>query len=66
VPDTPLPKGWRNTGIALATWLVTFFFDPQIYVIFSPDQFRVCQEIGSYKVRLIEEMLREKSVVKSQ
>ena len=104
----------------LAIWLVTFlFFDPQIYMIFSPGQLRVCQEIGGglsahdtmgmviqkqrndlfrhwilgfgsgdlivntsgasaahydlpnvlfvgYKVRLIEEMLREKPVVQGQ
>ncbi len=31
----------------LLIWLVTFiFFDPQIYMIFSPGQLRVCQEIG--------------------
>lgn len=101
-------------------WLVTFFFfDPQIYMIFSPGQLRVCQEIGGglsahdtmgmviqkqrndlfrhwilgfgsgdlivntsgasaahydlpnvlfvgYKVKLIEEMLREKPVVQGQ
>jgi hypothetical protein len=104
----------------LGIWLVTFFFfDPQIYMIFSPGQLRVCQEIGGglsahdtmgmviqkqrndlfrhwilgfgsgdlivntsgasaahydlpnvlfvgYKVRLIEEMLREKPVVQGQ
>jgi hypothetical protein len=104
----------------LAIWLVTFlFFDPQVYMIFSPGQLRVCTEIGGglsahdtmgmviqkqrndlfrhwilgfgsgdlivntsgasaahydlpnvlfvgYKVRLIEEMLREKPVVQGQ
>jgi len=104
----------------LVIWLVTFFFfDPQIYMIFSPGQLRVCQEIGGglsahdtmgmviqkqrndlfrhwilgfgsgdlivntsgasaahydlpnvlfvgYKVKLIEEMLREKPVVQGQ
>ncbi len=104
----------------LVIWLVTFlFFDPQVYMIFSPGQLRVCTEIGGglsahdtmgmviqkqrndlfrhwilgfgsgdlivstsgasaahydlpnvlfvgYKVRLIEEMLREKPVVQGQ
>jgi hypothetical protein len=31
----------------LVIWLITFyFFDPQIYMIFSPGQLRVCTEIG--------------------
>ena len=105
-----------STGL-LAIWLATFLlFDPQVYMIFTPGQLRVCTEIGGglsahdtmgmviqkqrndlfrhwilgmgsgdlivntsgasaahydlpnvlfvgYKVRMIEEMLREKAVV---
>ncbi len=108
-----------STGLFII-WLLTFlFFDPQIYMIFSPGQLRVCQEIGGglsahdtmgmviqkqrndlfrhwilgfgsgdlivntagaqaahydlpnvifvgYKVKLIEEMLREKPVVQGK
>jgi hypothetical protein len=31
----------------LAIWVVTFvFFDPQVYMVFTPGQLKVCQEIG--------------------
>ncbi len=35
----------------LGIWLVTFlFFDPQIYMLFTPKQLRVRQEIGGGEV----------------
>ena len=38
---------WVISLALLAIWLVTFiFFDPQIYMVFSPKQLRVRQEIG--------------------
>jgi hypothetical protein len=31
----------------LVVWLITFiFFDPQVYMVFTPGQVKVCQEIG--------------------
>src|SRR5262249_36037670 len=40
--------GYFTISLALlAIWLVTFiFFDPQIYMVFTPKQLRVRQEIG--------------------
>jgi F0F1-type ATP synthase assembly protein I len=35
------------SGILFVIWLLTFiFFDRQIYMVFLPSQFKVCQEIG--------------------
>ncbi len=35
------------SGVLFIVWLVTFvFFDRQIYMIFTPGQFKVCTEIG--------------------
>jgi hypothetical protein len=35
------------SGVLFVIWLFTFmFFDQQIYIVFTPRQFKVCTEIG--------------------